>query len=51
VARVSLGPSFLKIAIRAMKNLAIKLQNHEGLQDIVENEITSDYLRNMVNKK
>jgi len=51
VARVSLGPSFLKIAIRAMKNLAIRLQKHEGLQDIVENEITSDYLRNMVNKK
>ena len=51
VARVSLGPSFLKIAVRAMKNLAEKLQNHEGLQDIVENEITSDYLRNMVNKK
>jgi 2-methylisocitrate lyase-like PEP mutase family enzyme len=51
VARVSLGPSFLKIAIRAMKNLAVKLQRHEGLRDIVENEITSDYLRDMVNKK
>ena len=51
VARVSLGPSFLKIAIRAMKNLAVSLQRHEGLQEIVENEITSDYLRNMVNKK
>jgi 2-methylisocitrate lyase-like PEP mutase family enzyme len=51
IARVSLGPSFLKIAIKAMKNLATGLQKHEGLKDIVENEITSDYLRKLVNKK
>lgn len=51
VARVSLGPSFLKIAIKAMKNLATKLQKHDGLKDIVENEITSDYLRKLLNKK
>ena len=51
VARVSLGPSFLKIAVRAMKNLATKLQKHDGLNDIVENEITSDYLKKLVNKK
>ena len=51
IARVSLGPSFLKIAIRAMKNLATKLQKHDGLNDIVENEITSDYLKKLVNKK
>ena len=51
VARVSLGPGFLKIAIRAMKNLAIKLKNHDGLSDITENEITSDYLKSLVNKK
>jgi len=50
VARVSLGPSFLKIAINAMKNLATKLQKHDGLNDIVENEITSDYLKKLVNK-
>ena len=50
VARVSLGPSFLKIAIRAMKNLAIKLQNFEGLSDITENEITSAYVKDLVNK-
>ena len=47
VARVSLGPSFLKIAIRAMKDLAVKLQNLEGLQEITENEITSDYLKSL----
>ena len=50
VARLSLGPSFLKIAIRSMKNLAIKLQNYEGLSDIVENEVTSAYLKELVNK-
>jgi len=50
VARVSLGPSFLKIAIKAMKNLALKLQNFEGLSDIAENEITSAYVKDLVNK-
>lgn len=50
VARVSLGPSFLKIALKAMKNLAVKLQNFEGLSDITENEITSVYVKDLVNK-
>lgn len=51
VARVSLGPGFLKKAIQAMKNLAIQLQNLEGLDEIISNDITSDYLKNLVNKK
>jgi 2-methylisocitrate lyase-like PEP mutase family enzyme len=50
VARVSLGPGFLKIAIQAMKNLAVKLQQYEGLADITSNEITSPYLKGLVNK-
>ena len=50
VARVSLGPSFLKIAIRAMKNLAVKLQKFDGLSDITENEITSAYVKDLVNR-
>lgn len=50
VARVSLGPSFLKIAIRAMKDMAVKLKNYEGLPEITGNEITSDYLKDLVNK-
>jgi len=50
VARLSLGPSFLKIAIKSMKNLAMKLQNYEGLSDITENEITSAYLKDLVNR-
>ncbi len=50
VARVSLGPSLLKIAIRAMRQLAIQLKDYEGLSSITGNEITSDYLKNLVNK-
>jgi 2-methylisocitrate lyase-like PEP mutase family enzyme len=50
VARVSLGPSFLKIAVKAMKNLALKLQHFEGLSEITENEITSAYVKDLVNK-
>jgi len=48
VTRVSLGPGFLKIAIQAMKKLAESLKNEEGLNAIIENEITSDYLKNLV---
>ena len=49
VARVSLGPSFLKIAINAMKQLALKLQNYEGMDEIEKNEVTTDYLKELVN--
>ncbi|MGH2647158.1 MAG: hypothetical protein ACRDE8_06305, partial [Ginsengibacter sp.] len=50
VGRVSLGPSFLKIAVRAMKELAANLKDYEGLASITGNEITSDYLKSLVNK-
>ncbi|MEP7372771.1 MAG: isocitrate lyase/phosphoenolpyruvate mutase family protein [Chitinophagaceae bacterium] len=50
VARVSLGPSLFKIAIRAMKDLAMQLKDYEGLSVITANEITTDYLKNLVNK-
>jgi 2-methylisocitrate lyase-like PEP mutase family enzyme len=50
VARVSLGPSFLKIAIKAMKNLAMRLQKFEGLSDITGNGITSAYVKDLVNR-
>jgi len=50
VARLSLGPGFLKVGIRAMKNAAMKLQNLEGVSEIIENEITSPYLKGLVNK-
>ncbi len=51
VARISLGPSLLKIALKAMKELAAQLKDHEGLSSITGNEITSDYLKRLVNNK
>jgi 2-methylisocitrate lyase-like PEP mutase family enzyme len=51
VARVSLGPGFLKIAIQSMKKLAIKLQNLDGMPDIIKNDITSPYLKGLVNRR
>ncbi len=50
VARVSLGPGFLKIAIRTMKEIAEKLKNYEGIEAITGNEITTDYLKSLVDK-
>ena len=51
VARVSLGPSLLKLAVRAMKDIALKLNTLDGLPTITENEITSDYLNDLVHNK
>lgn len=48
VARVSLGPGWLKYAIKAMKELATELQHYNGLNLITENEITSDYLKSLI---
>ena len=48
VARVSLGPSFLKIAIKSMKDLAEKLIRLEGLDEITRNDITSDYVNGLI---
>ena len=48
VARLSLGPGFLKIAIKAMKKMASKLQYFEGLAEISSNDITTDYLKQLV---
>lgn len=51
VARVSLGPGFLKTAIKAMKEIAEKLKNYEGIEEITANEITTDYLKRLVDNK
>jgi len=48
IKRVSLGPGFLKHSIKAMKDLALKLQHHSGIEDLAGNDITSDYLKNLV---
>jgi 2-methylisocitrate lyase-like PEP mutase family enzyme len=50
VARLSLGPSLLKISIRAMKEVAEQLKDFEGLSTITGNEITSDFLKKLVSK-
>jgi 2-methylisocitrate lyase-like PEP mutase family enzyme len=48
VARVSLGPGYLKYALKAMKDIALKLLSFEGVEEITGNNITSDYLKYLV---
>jgi 2-methylisocitrate lyase-like PEP mutase family enzyme len=51
VARISLGPGFLKFAINSMKNIAEKLLKYEGMEEITGNLVTTDYLKNLISKK
>lgn len=51
LARISLGPGFLKIAIDAMKNVSEKLLHYDGMNQVTENPVTSDYLNNLAVKK
>ena len=51
LARISLGPGFLKNAIQSMKNIAQKLLNREGMEEIINNPITTDYLNKLISKK
>ncbi|RYU95268.1 isocitrate lyase/PEP mutase family protein [Emticicia agri] len=51
VARVSLGPNYLKLALKTMKDMALKLKNYEGLTEIITNDVTSDYVKGLVNKE
>ncbi len=51
VSRLSLGPGFLKTAINAMKNIAGKLLAYEGINEITNNPVTSDYLNDLISKK
>lgn len=51
VARISLGSSFLKIAMQAMKNIAMQLKDQKGLNEIIGNTITSDYLESLIEQK
>lgn len=50
VARLSLGPGFLKMAIHAMKNTAEKLLKLEGMEEIQTNAVTGDYLNSLLPK-
>ncbi len=49
VARLSLGPGFLKIAINAMKNTAEKLLQYKGMDEVKENPVTTAYLNSLIN--
>lgn len=51
VSRISLGPAYLKIAVKAMKELALQLKDYEGVASITGNYITSDYLKSLVSGK
>jgi 2-methylisocitrate lyase-like PEP mutase family enzyme len=48
VARLSLGPGFLKVAINAMKNVAEKLLNFDGMNEITQNPVSMDYLKSLI---
>lgn len=50
VARLSLGPGFLKTSINAMKNIAEKLLHNEGMQEVTDNPVTSAYLSTLISK-
>ena len=49
VARLSLGPGFLKIAINAMKNTAERLLQYKGMDEVKENPVTTAYLNSLIN--
>lgn len=51
LARISLGPGFLKYAINSMKHIAQKLLNQKGMEEITTNPITTDYLNKLISKK
>ncbi|HEY5369545.1 MAG TPA: isocitrate lyase/phosphoenolpyruvate mutase family protein [Hanamia sp.] len=44
LTRLSLGGNFMKFIINAMKNVTQKLLNHEGMEEITNNSVTTDYL-------
>jgi 2-methylisocitrate lyase-like PEP mutase family enzyme len=51
LARISLGPGFLKAAINSMKHIAENLLHFEGMNEVTTNPVTSDYLKNLISKK
>jgi 2-methylisocitrate lyase-like PEP mutase family enzyme len=51
VTRLSLGPGFLRIAMKAMRDLAIKLKNSDGLDEVLDNDVTSDYLKSLIKNR
>lgn len=50
VARLSLASGFLKVAINAMKQIAEKLLIPEGMKEIQQIPVSSDYLTSLIKK-
>lgn len=50
VARLSLASGFLKVAINAMKQIAEKLLITEGMKEIQQIPVSSDYLTSLIKK-
>jgi len=50
VSRLSLGPGFLKTSVNALKNVAEKLLQDEGMYILAKNPVTTDYLKNLIVK-
>lgn len=48
LARLSLGPGFLKIAMKAMKDVGEKLLKYEGMEEVKNNPVTGDYLNHLL---
>lgn len=51
VRRISIGGAYLKYALQAMKNLAAKLQDLDGLDDIFSVEINSDAINKIIGQR
>lgn len=50
LARLSIGPGFLKIAINAMKNTAEALKIQNGMKSLIENPVSTTFLNDLVTK-
>lgn len=48
VARLSLGPGLLKVAVNAMKEVAQKLLSFDGMNEVKQNPVSMDYLKNLI---
>jgi 2-methylisocitrate lyase-like PEP mutase family enzyme len=48
VRRLSLGPGFLKVAVNAMKQVAQRLLNFDGMNEVIQNPVSMDYLKNLI---
>jgi 2-methylisocitrate lyase-like PEP mutase family enzyme len=51
VARLSLGGNFIKFVINAMKNVGQKLLQNEGMNEIISNSVTTDFMSKLVSKE